>query len=133
MPVNTRGKVGEIDNLETIQDADDSDAHPASDERLEEVRQQGQNHSGLVDGQYTVDQADTAESLPDQPIPDGIEVVVAYDPANDGVVYAGDGSPSYPLTDVGQALTLRVDNLSVITIEAGNMRDGVRYIAEVSN
>ncbi|WP_336001453.1 hypothetical protein [Halorientalis halophila] len=120
-----------IEELRKSLDADENEAHVASDERLESLRQQGENHGAVVDGQYVVDAADTAEALPDQPIPDGIEVAVTYDPANQGVVYIGDGDPSYPLTDVPQGLTFRVSNLSAISIRAPNAGDGVRYIAEV--
>jgi len=132
MPLEQRGEVGEIDELQQVQDADGNTARPASDERLEDVRQQGQNHSSIVDGQYTVSNADTAESLPDQPIPDGVEVVITYDPANNGVVYVGDGDPGFPLTDVGQGISFRVSNLSVLSVEAPTAGDGVRYIAEVT-
>lgn len=122
---------GEVEKIRQTIDRDGTEAHPASDERLEDVRRQGANKAGLEDGQHLVSASDTVEALPDQPIPDGVEVVVAYDPSNNGVVYVGNGDPGFPLTDTGQALHFRVANLSAVSVKAPNAGDGVRYIMEV--
>jgi len=130
MALETETEVGE---LRRVQDGDGNKVPPANEQVQREIRNQGANHDDVIDEQFAVDEAGVAESLPDQPVPDGVSVAITYDPSNNGVVFVGDGSPSFPLTDVGQGVEMRVSNLNALSVEAPNAGDGVRYLVEVDS
>ena len=130
MALETETEVGE---LRRVQDGNGDKVPPANEVVQRAIRDQGSNHPTVIDEQHTVNEAGVAESLPDQPIPDGVEVAITYDPSNSGVVYVGGGDPSVPLTDVGQGVEMRVENLNALSIRAPNVGDGVRYLVEVDN
>lgn len=127
MSLDTKTKIQEVQ--EAI-DKDGNSAHAATDERLEDVRQQGVNRSGLQNFAFDTQSTDP-EQMPNQDVPDGVDVSLIYYPTNSGVVWVGDAdAQEVPLTDTGQAVSLAVDNTNALYIQTPNVGDGVTVVFE---
>ena len=91
---------------------------------------------GIVSLQKLVTSAGTAEQLPFVEIPYDREVTIKALPANTGTIYVGNSKPEaentsvgFPL-DAGDALELKIDNLSKLWIDASVSGEGVAWIVE---
>lgn len=84
-----------------------------------------------------VTSAGTPEALGSYPVPDGVTVVVRAKAGNAGSIYIGGNSDgalaansSYFELSGGQSVTLAVQNLSGVWLDAANSGDGVQVIFE---
>ena len=119
MTLNTRGKTTAI---ERVADQSGSVAHPATDERLELVRQQDANGQGSQIT-YTL-QSSTPEQMPDNDVPDGHGVLIQGHHENTGVVYVGDADTQAHALGPRESLTWNVADTSEIFAQSdtsGNM------------
>jgi hypothetical protein len=98
---------GEVETIRESLDLDENVAHPASDERLEQLRQQGVNGS-LV--QRTVRVADTPPS--ERPVPDGVAVEVQAHHDNEEIVYVGSADAQERALAGREFTTFRLGDLS---------------------
>ena len=95
------------------------------------------NLDGLITGTKTVSVAGTAEVLgSSQTIPSGYALVIKALKANTGKVHIAD-SASEAQTDTsayelsaGEAITLNIDNVNRIYVDANVSGEGVTYIVE---
>lgn len=68
----------------------------------------------------------SAEALPSNSVPDGVEIIVEYQESNSGTVYVGDsGTQESPLTATGDARTFKVSDTSAVYIQTPTSGDGV--------
>lgn len=127
MPIESEGTVTEIE------DKDDNVAAPASDERLESMRQEIRdrlgNWSGLTAVKYTTS-GTTAEQVGSNDVPEGVSVLVQALEGNTGTVYVGD-STTQPVSLQPEAnVSLAVTNTDKIHVRADNGGDGVGILFE---
>lgn len=86
-------------------------------------------------GRLNVTTAGTAEQLPDQAVPNGFAVVVKALDGNTGNIFIGkdkataEGASSFPI-GAAQALTLKVDNVNDIWVDAAVDGEGVAWAVE---
>lgn len=144
MGLETRGRVTEVE------DADGVVAAPASDERLEQVRSllnsidtdvaaikadtdataaANANESSLTAFTHTTG-GTTAEALPSNAVPDGIEVVVQAMADNSGPVYVGNGTTQAVHLAAEQSVTLAVTDTDLINVRTPTAGDGVNVLFE---
>jgi hypothetical protein len=129
MPINQRGEVGAITELKSVTDSDGQGARPASDERLESIRQQGENPGGLGGFEYTTESTN-AEQLPEYDVPDGIAVLLDAPPENSGRIYVGPEDVQPAGLDPGGSITLRVARTTAIWVRATNAGDSIGALYE---
>lgn len=129
MPLNQRGQVGEINELRSVTDADDNPARPASDERLEDVRQQGENSDSLTGFTHTTESTN-AEALGSQPVPDGTGVLIAAPSGNSASVWIGNSDAQPIELSPGGSIVLEVADTSIVTVRADNAGDSVGVLFE---
>jgi hypothetical protein len=72
----------------------------------------------------------TAESLPANPVPDGVEVVVQARPDNTDPVYIGDSAEQAAIIEGTQAVTLAVEDTSAIHVRTPTAGDTVGVLFE---
>jgi len=94
------------------------------------------NYSRIISLITRVRTAGTAVQLPNQAIPDGIEVLISALVLNTGTVYIGEGKAfaedrnrAYPLA-AGTGVELRIKNLDSIWLDSDNDNDGVAWLVE---
>jgi hypothetical protein len=93
------------------------------------------NEANLAHGRQAVTTAGTAVQMPSQSIPDGKAIALVGIRGNTGDCYVGgstvDSTNGIPLA-AGQVLTLQVQNLDSIYIDAANDGDEVGYLVEAA-
>ena len=96
------------------------------------------NRTSFVTGFITVTTAGTPVQGPDLAIAPGKAVVIAYHPSNTGLIGIGNSSANanlstgtpFILSGAGQAISLMVDNLNRIWVDASVNGEKVMYIVE---
>jgi len=95
------------------------------------------NRGTLATGQVSVGSAGTAEALAtDQPVPDGTPVAIRANSDNATPVYIGDSSVTASIgieLTAGDGITLNINDVSEIYVDADTSGDGVSWIVEVDN
>lgn len=90
----------------------------------------------VATGQQSVSSPGTAEALNDGTplrVPNNASVAVRANSDNDGTVYLGDetvDSATGGILAAGESLTLAVDNVATLYIDADTAEDGVSWIVE---
>jgi hypothetical protein len=114
---------GDIEKIDAVQDRNGEVRPPANADQLG-------NFASGVDGAVSDDT--TGSTLPDQPIPHGVEAVVQAQFGNQARIKVGlTDSPTVELPP-GQSVQYRVQNLSQIHIVAQTDGDRVAFTAEVT-
>ncbi|MFD1588717.1 hypothetical protein ACFR9U_17195 [Halorientalis brevis] len=127
MPTET---TTEIEAIKEALDKDGNEAHAATDERLESVREQGANKDALPTFAYSTS-GTAAEQLPSNSVPDGVDVSIIYYPSNSGIVWVGDSdAQEVPLTGEGQAFSAAVADTNAIWVQTPNAGDTVTVVFE---
>jgi len=96
------------------------------------------NRTSFVTGFITVTTAGTPVQGPDLAVAPGKAVVIAYHPSNTGLIGIGNSSANanlstgtpFILSGAGQAVSLMVDNLNRIWVDASVNGEKVMYIVE---
>jgi hypothetical protein len=112
MPLDTSTEVQEIRNS---LDKDGDQAHPASDERLEQLRQHGVGR-GL--SQIEHDPNSDEKQAPDNSVPDGVAVEIAAADSNGGTIYVGDSNGQKRPLAPRESLSVNVSNTNEIYVRA---------------
>lgn len=123
MPLESEGKVTEV------VDQDDNVAAPASDERLDAVRQAVENQGSLTAFEQSTGGTD-AEALASNAVPEGVDVVVQAKADNSGAVYVGDGTTQSIRLAPEQSLSLAVTDTGLVYIQTPTAGDGVNVVFE---
>lgn len=114
---------GEVEEIRNVRDADGSEASPASDERIESVRQQGAN--GLL-GQTVYQTGGTnAEQVDSQAVPDGKAVMIQAHDSNSGPVFVGDSESQEHALRPRESVEVQVENHDEIHVRATSGGDQV--------
>lgn len=127
MGIETRATITE---QETVQTGDGDSAPPANENQQERIAEALENEDGLQAFEHATS-GTTAEALPSNTVPEGIEVLVTYAAGNSDVVFVGDAnSQVVPLTGVGLGVTVNVTNTDQIYIQTPTAGDSVAVLFE---
>ena len=119
------------DTVEQVIDKDDEPAAPATDERVEEVRQAADTAAGVETASISTSGTD-AEQLPALDVAPGGDLVLRADTENTGIVFVGDeNAQDLPLSG-GETLIVSVTSADAIWVQTPDVGDSVALLAEVS-
>lgn len=123
MPLNQRGEVGEIDELQAVRDADGDSARPASDERIESVREQGEN--GAMNQMVYETSGTGTEQVDAAAVPDGHGVAIQGHYDNVDTVYIGDAGTQAHALGTRESLVVDVENTDEIHVQTPTAGDKI--------
>lgn len=118
-----------VEAINAVQDADETNAHPASDERLESIRQQGENADSILSASITPD--GTGATFPSQSVPDGRSVLVQNQDDADTVYVQDDNGNDAIMLKPGDGVSLAVSNFDLITVTGTSNTPQVTASVEV--
>lgn len=110
----------EIEEIRESLDLDEDPAHPASDERIEQIRQQGVNRSL---SQVTHDPTADGTQCPANAVPDGVAVDVQAAAGNDGLLFVGDSAGQQRALGPRESISVQVADTSNIHVRAPTAGD----------
>ncbi|QSG06469.1 hypothetical protein [Halapricum desulfuricans] len=114
---------GEVEELRSVIDSNGNEASPASDDRLESVRQQGSNGT-LNQLVYTTD-GTTAEAVDAAAVPDGHGLLIQGYHTNSETVYVGDGDTQEHALGTRESITVDVQDASEVYVQTPTAGDGI--------
>jgi hypothetical protein len=120
MAMDTRG---ETTDIESVEDQTGDPAHPATDERLESVRQQGQN-GDMNQVVHTTD-GTNPEQVESYPVPDGHGLLVQGYHGNSGAAFVGDSDTQEHKLGPRESVTVDVRDSAEVYVRTPNAGDGV--------
>lgn len=118
----------EVDTIEAVEDRDGAVRPPANADEQAETNDRLGNFPDGVDGDESDDA--TGSTLPDGPVPEGVDVVVQAQFGNESRIRVGLSSDPTMELRPGQSITYRVQDTGQIHIRANNAGDGVNYTHE---
>lgn len=122
----------EVEQIRTVRDEQGNIEAPANEKQQKETNAALGNQPGLSAFSYETGTT-SAEPLPSNAVPDGVEVVVQADPGNTDPVKVGDAD-AQPVTIKGTSgVQLAVENTDAIHVRALTAGDSVAVLFEVSN
>ncbi|SFR59679.1 hypothetical protein [Halorubrum sodomense] len=121
----------EVQQIRKVQNEQGEQVSPATENQQKEIADRVGNHDGLTQFTYSTGST-SAEALPSNAVPDGVEVLVEWKETNAGNVYVGDSdTQEAALTGVGDGRTFRVSDTSVIHVRTPTAGDAVVVTFEV--
>ncbi|TKX70952.1 hypothetical protein [Halorubrum sp. GN11GM_10-3_MGM] len=122
----------EVQQIRKVQNEQGNQVSPATENQQKEIAGRLGNWNDLEQIEFTTD-GTNAEPLPDNEVPQGVEILVEYREANSGNVYVGDDSTQLaPLTQVGDGRSFEVTETSLIYVRTPTAGDGVIVTFEVT-
>ena len=114
---------GEVEELRSVIDSDGDEASPASDDRLESVRQQGAN--GAMNQTVHTTGGTDAEDVDAATVPDGHGLLIQGHHSNSGTVYVGDSNTQEHALGTRESITVNVQNANEVYVRTPSAGDSV--------
>jgi hypothetical protein len=126
MPLDTNT---DVQRITSVRDAEGNVDAPANEGQQEEMNAALGNQPGLSAFGYSTGST-SAEALPSNPVPDGVEVIVQADPSNTDPIKVGDAEEQVVTIKGSSGVSLAVENTDVIHVRALTAGDSVAVLFE---
>lgn len=126
MPLNTDT---DVESIQSVKDQNGNSQPPANEAEQQKMSAALGNQPGVGAFSYSTD-GTTAESLPSNPVPDGVTVLVQADPSNTDPIKVGDADEQPITIKPTQGVRLAVDDTSNIHVRALTTGDSVGVLFE---
>lgn len=118
-----------VERLNVVQDSEGNDAAPATEQEQQAISSALSNNDSLTAFNHATSGTD-AEPLPENAVPDGVEVLMYAKDANGGFVWVGDSATQAVPIKPGGSLTLAVSDTSAIYVRTPTSGDEVGVLYE---